>query len=151
VAGTARAIARRGLERHFAVAGFRSDLDRWLSSFDVTVLPSYTEGLPNVVLESFAARVPVVATAVGGTPEVVDDGASGYLVPSGQADPLARRILELLDNPALRRRMGQHGYRRVREEFTFATQARHYRTLLERLRPPCRAAAVFAAAQPISA
>jgi glycosyltransferase involved in cell wall biosynthesis len=131
----ARRIVRRRLGDHFVLAGFRPDLDRWLTSLDVTVLPSYTEGLPNVVLESFAARVPVVATAVGGTPEVVEDGVNGYLVPPGAAAPLARRVLELLGSEALRRRMGQSGYQRVREHFTFEAQARRYRTLFESLVP----------------
>ena len=65
----ARRIAGLHLEDNFALAGFRADLDRWLPNFDAFVLPSYTEGLPNVVLEASAARVPVIATAVGGTPE----------------------------------------------------------------------------------
>jgi glycosyltransferase involved in cell wall biosynthesis len=133
-----RRISRRSLERHFVLAGFRADLDRWMASFDLTVLPSYTEGLPNVVLESLAARVPVVASAVGGTPEVVDDGASGFLVPAGKPEPLARRIVELLGNEPLRRRMGQHGQRRMRAEFTFAAQAQQYCALFETLRPAPR-------------
>jgi glycosyltransferase involved in cell wall biosynthesis len=131
----ARQIAQHRLERHFVLAGFTPDLDRWLPTFDVTVLPSHTEGLPNVVLESLAARVPVVATAVGGTPEVLDDGGSGFLVPPGEAATLARRLLDLLANDTLRRRMGQHGHRRVREQFTFAAQAWHYRRLFEELVP----------------
>jgi glycosyltransferase involved in cell wall biosynthesis len=131
-------IAQHQLERHFVLAGFTPELDRWLPGFDLTVLPSHTEGLPNVVLESLAARVPVVATAVGGTPEVVDDGVSGYLVPPGQSTALARRILDVLANDALRRRMGQQGHRRVREAFTFAAQAWHYRRLFETLVPARR-------------
>ncbi len=128
-------IARRKLQRHVVLAGFCSDLDRWLPGFDATVLPSYTEGLPNVVLESFAARVPVVATAVGGTPEVVEDGVNGYLVPPGQPAALAGRLLELLGSETLRDHMGQQGYRRVREQFTFAAQARRYAALFEALTP----------------
>ncbi len=82
-----RRIAELGLERRFILAGFRDDLDRFLPHWDLSVLPSFTEGLPTVVLESYAAGVPVVATAVGGTPEAVADGVDGYLVPPGDPAP----------------------------------------------------------------
>src|SRR6185437_6008288 len=70
-------INAAGLGQSFIIAGFRADLDRFVPHFDLMVLPSYTEGMPNVILEAFAAGVPVVATAVGGTPELVEDGVSG--------------------------------------------------------------------------
>jgi glycosyltransferase involved in cell wall biosynthesis len=124
-----------GLGHAFILAGLRADLDRFLPHFDLMVLPSYTEGLPNVVLEAFAAGVPVVATAVGGTPEVVEDGVSGYLVPPGNADNLADRIEELLTVPEVLPEMGRMGRLQVQEKFGFATQARLYRQLLERLCP----------------
>src|SRR5207244_4478612 len=76
-------ISSLGLTGAVALAGFRLDLDQYLPHLDLLVLPSHTEGLPNVVLEACAAGVPVVATAVGGTPEVIEDGASGFLVPPG--------------------------------------------------------------------
>src|SRR5262249_57739990 len=81
-----------GLAGVFVFAGFRTDLDRLMPSADLFVLPSFTEGLPNVVLEASAAGVPVVATAVGGTPEVLADGKTGYLVPARNADALAPPI-----------------------------------------------------------
>jgi glycosyltransferase involved in cell wall biosynthesis len=96
-------------------------------------LPSFTEGLPNVVLEAFAAGVPVVATAVGGSPELVEDGVNGYLVPAGDAKALARRIMDVLSFPANQRAMGQEGREKVTREFTFQIQARQYRRLFEEL------------------
>ena len=87
-------INAAGLSRFVVLSGFRADLDRFLPFLDLLALPSYTEGLPNVVLEAFASGVPVVATAVGGTPELVEDKVSGYLVPPGDADALAARILD---------------------------------------------------------
>jgi glycosyltransferase involved in cell wall biosynthesis len=129
----ARQIRTFGLQDNFVLADFRDDLDRWLPNFDLFVLPSYTEGLPNVVLEAFAARVPVVATAVGGTPEVVEEGQSGYLVPPGNPAMLAQRIAVLLEDARLRETMGMSGYFRVRDRFTFAAQARQYMTLFHRL------------------
>jgi glycosyltransferase involved in cell wall biosynthesis len=130
-----RRIAELNLADHLVLPGFRADLDDCLGAFDVTVLPSFTEGLPNVVLESFAARVPVVATAVGGTPEIVLDGDNGYLVPPGQPAALAQRLLDLLASSTQRRQMGLRGYQRVCEGFTFEAQAREYQALFERLAP----------------
>jgi glycosyltransferase involved in cell wall biosynthesis len=130
-----RAVAAHGLEGRFLLAGLRHDLDRFYPFFDLLVLPSYTEGLPNVVLEAFAARVPVVATAVGGTPEVIEDGRSGYLVPPGDPETLARRILDALADDNRRLAMGEHGYRRVCRDFTFSAQARAYERLFGKLLP----------------
>jgi glycosyltransferase involved in cell wall biosynthesis len=122
----ARRAAAGGLGGSFVLAGFRADLDQFLPFFDLFVLPSFTEGLPNVVLESFAAGVPVVATSVGGTPEVVEDGASGYLVPSGDPTALAERMLQALADEDRLRDMGLHGRQAVVERFTFTAQARRY-------------------------
>jgi glycosyltransferase involved in cell wall biosynthesis len=128
-----RQIAERGLHGRFLLAGFRTDLQRFLPQLDVAVLSSYTEGLPVAVLEAMAAAVPVVATAVGGTPEVIDEGKTGFLVPAGDAAALANRIGELLDDEPRRRAMGAAGRRHVAEHFSFATQAGQYLALFERL------------------
>src|SRR5262249_9329859 len=106
--------AATGLQEVFVFAGYRPDLDRFLPFFDLMVLPSFTEGLPNIVLEAFAAAVPVVATAVGGTPEVVEDNVNGRLVPPGRADDLADAILDVLFSEERRRAMGDHARQHVR-------------------------------------
>jgi glycosyltransferase involved in cell wall biosynthesis len=135
-----RRIADLGLQERFILAGFRRDIDRFIPHWDLSVLPSFTEGLPTVVLESYAAGVPVVATAVGGTPEAVADGVDGYLVPPGDPGPLARRILELLRDEHRRSDMGRRGRERVRREFTFDAQATRFQQtcneLVARRRPP---------------
>ena len=113
--------------------GFRDDLDRFLPHWDLSVLPSFTEGLPTVVLESYAAGVPVVATAVGGTPEAVADGVDGYLVPPGDPSALARRILDVLESVDRRRHMGMLGRERIRAEFTFEAQALRFQGVCEAL------------------
>jgi glycosyltransferase involved in cell wall biosynthesis len=128
-----RAIAQHGLEGRFILAGFRTDVPTFLPSLDIGVLPSFTEGLPVAVLETMAAGVPVVATAVGGTPEVVLDGVTGCLVPAGDPAAMARRIIELLPDEGLRRRMGQEGRQLVEEQFTFETQSAAYLRLFGRL------------------
>jgi glycosyltransferase involved in cell wall biosynthesis len=128
-------IGALGLRYYVLLPGFRADLDDFIAALDLMVLPSFTEGLPNVVLEAFAAQVPVVATAVGGTPEVVDDGVSGYLVPPGDPTALADRIRDVLRNDVRRQEMGRRGNGRVQADFTFAAQARHYERLFAELRP----------------
>lgn len=103
--------------------GFRTDMDQIMCAIDLFVLPSLTEGLPNVILEAFACKKPVVATAVGGVPEIVDHGKSGLLVPPKRPDLLAEAIQALLRDPERRRAMGEAGYERVRRDFTFEAQA----------------------------
>lgn len=126
-------VAELGLAGRFVMPGFRSDLDSLIGAADVVVLPSFTEGLPNVALEASAAGVPVVATAVGGTPEVIADGESGILVPPRQPGAIAAKVGELLRDPALRERMGEAGRGRMRTQFTFEAQASAYLKLLHSL------------------
>jgi glycosyltransferase involved in cell wall biosynthesis len=118
-----------GLGRQVVLAGFRSDVDALLPGADVLAQSSHTEGLPNVVLEACAAGVPVVATSVGGTGEVIADGMNGYLVPAGAPRALASRLLELLRSPERRQAMGEQGRRIVRRDFSFATQCAAYESL----------------------
>ncbi len=126
-------IAKFGLKERVILAGFQNDLDRWIPWADVVVLPSFTEGLPNVALEASAAGIPVVATAVGGTPEVVRDGETGYLVPPGNPVALSDKILSLCRDEFLRRRLGEAGQRFMHEHFSFAAQADAYQRLFTRL------------------
>ena len=127
-------VRARGLDGRVVLAGFRDDLDALLAAADVVTLPSFTEGLPNVALEASAAGVPVVATAVGGTPEVIADGETGYLVPSGRPDELAARLLRLLRDEELRTTLGDAGRARMQRLFTFEAQAAAYLDLFARLR-----------------
>jgi glycosyltransferase involved in cell wall biosynthesis len=128
-----RQIEASGLGDRFILAGFRTDLDRLYPHFDLLAQSSYTEGMPNVILEAFAAGVPVVATAVGGTPEVVADAVSGYLVPTGEPAELARRIVQVVRCEETRRALGDAGRERVRRQFTFDVQGARYRELFAEL------------------
>jgi glycosyltransferase involved in cell wall biosynthesis len=123
-------VAALGLAGRFLLPGFRTDLDSLIGAADVVVLPSFTEGLPNVALEASAAGVPVVATAVGGTPEAVTDGVSGFLVQPGQPMKIAQRVGELLRDPELRAKFGAAGQKRMRMLFTFESQAAAYLELI---------------------
>src|ERR1700722_1017323 len=100
--GLEQRIVKLGLADRILMPGFRSDLDTLIGAADVVVLPSYTEGLPNVALEASAAGVPVVATAVGGTPEVVIDGETGFLVQPGQPEAIAAKVGVLLGDEVKR-------------------------------------------------
>ena len=126
-------IRELGLAGRVVLPGFTAELDKYLPWADVVVLPSFTEGLPNVALEASAAGIPVVATAVGGTPEVIADGETGFLVPSGNPSMLGERIGRLLADAGLRKRLGDAGRVRMETQFTFAGQARAYEALFERL------------------
>jgi glycosyltransferase involved in cell wall biosynthesis len=136
-----RRVAAAGLGGSFVLGGFRADLDRLIPHLDLFVLPSYTEGLPNVVLEACAAGVPVVATAVGGTPEVIEDGVSGLLVPPGDAEALAARVGEALASEERLRELGFQGRQRVLEHFSFVAQVKRYLDLFAAHCPAPAAAA----------
>jgi len=123
-----------GLEKRFLLPGFRKDLPSIFPEIDVFMLPSFTEGLPNVVLEAYAAKKPVIATMVGGTPEVVLDGVSGFLVDPLATEKMAHHLMSLVRDQDLRRRMGQAGYDFVRASFDFQDQTTSYQNLYKELR-----------------
>ncbi|WP_152513002.1 glycosyltransferase [Desulfovibrio sp. X2] len=131
-----RAVREAGLEGRFLLPGFRSDMREVMHEVDVFTLPSLTEGLPNVVLEAFACRKPVVATAVGGTPEVVRHGENGLLVAAGDGQGLTRAIRALAASPEERRSMGERGYETVRALFNYESQTAAYGRLYRRIMRP---------------
>jgi glycosyltransferase involved in cell wall biosynthesis len=107
---------------------------RFYAAFDALVLPSVNEGTPVSAIESLAAERPVVATRVGGVPDVVADGEDGFLVEPGESGELADRIERLAREPELRERMGAAGRSRVLERYSVARLVddvdRLYRELL---------------------
>lgn len=126
-------IISLGLERNFILTGFRSDLDSYIPHLDLMVLSSFTEGMPNVILEAFAAGVPVVATSVGGVPELVEHGITGLLVPPSDCAALADAIVDVLSDDRARIAMGRRARVRVRSVFTFEANAKAYLALIEEL------------------
>jgi glycosyltransferase involved in cell wall biosynthesis len=127
-------VRAAGLEGRVWTMGWvsRRELYPVLRSFDIFVLPSHFEGLPNAVLEAMAAELPVVATRVGAIPDVVVDAKSGYLVDVGDVDALEARLGELLADPARARAMGSFGGVLVRQRFDIETVWPRYLTALER-------------------
>ncbi len=120
--------------------GHRSDIPQILSQASVSVLPSHSEGLSNTLLESMAAGVPVVATCVGGTPELVEDGVDGILIPPHSPDLLAKAISRILSSKALSQRLSNAARIKVREEFSLEamveTTKEVYASQLERTEVP---------------
>lgn len=100
-------IRRRKQERYFTRIGTVGEVGDLLHVMDVTVLTSKMEGFPNAVIEAMSAYKPCVAGSVGGIPELIDDGVTGCLVAPRSAEAFARRVLELLADPAQRARLGQ--------------------------------------------
>jgi len=101
--------------------GWRRDLPCLYADLDVVALTSINEGTPVSLIEALAAGVPVVATAVGGVPDVVVDGETGYLVEAGDVKGLAEAIIELLRNPGKAREMGQKGREAIYPKFAAQT------------------------------
>ena len=115
---------RLDLGRRVVFTGLRMDVPEVLDDVSISVLPSLSEGLSNVLLESMAAGVPVVATSVGGNPEVVEDGVTGFIVPPRDAAGLARAILAMREDRELATRMGRAGRARVVERFSIDDMVR---------------------------
>lgn len=113
-----RLIGELGLGERVRVAGSRPDVAALLRAMDVVVLSSHSvECFPMALLEAMAAAKPAVCTAVGGVPELIADGETGYLVPARDPERLADRVIELLSDAATRRRMGAAARVRVETEF----------------------------------
>jgi len=110
-----RESGRLGLEKILLMPGWREDVPELMKSSTVVVLTSKWEGLPRVIPQAKAAGRPVVATAVDGSPEAVREGVDGYLCDAGDVDSIAGRLILLLKDPGLARRMGQEGCRNVDE------------------------------------
>ena len=119
-----RDVERLGLEGVVHFTGHRNDLRDVYISFDVFLMTSVTEGLPNTLLEAMALGVPAVSTAVGGIPELLVDGEGGYLAPARGAEELARRVLELLRAPEIRERFSRQCRERIEGHFSFARRVR---------------------------
>lgn len=119
------------LEGKFFLPGFRKDFVSLLSEADIFVLPSFTEGLSNVILEAYASKKPVIATNVGGNPEIVQQGETGFLVSPHNVEKMADYILKLAQDQNIRNEMGDNGYEYIKEHFNFDIQTSKYEELYE--------------------
>ena len=124
-----------GVMRDTLFVGYQEDVAPFYAAFDTLVLPSGNEGTPVSAIEALAAGRPVVATRVGGVPDVIREGEDGFLVDAGDTEQLAERLARLAGDPALRRRMGEEGRARVLPRYAVDRLVddvdRLYRSLLE--------------------
>ena len=136
-AGAVRAeIAARNVQPFVHLPGRSSDAAPYYAAMDVFVLSSRSEGLPLVSLEAMATGLPVVATAVGGLPELIDDGVTGYLIPSGDEVALRTRVLALRANPEAARATGMRGQTQARARHSREVMVERYLELYTRRRTP---------------
>ena len=113
--------------------GFRNDVSSVVQAMDVGICSSDFEGSPLSVMEYMEEGKPVVATAVGGIPDLVDDGVNGLLVPPREPERLAEAIAELLSDPARRAQMGERGRELRRSEYSIEATVRRIAELYERI------------------
>jgi glycosyltransferase involved in cell wall biosynthesis len=117
-------VKQLGLEGVFDFAGFHPNTSQFMKSFDIFALPSLSEGLSSAILEAMANSLPIVATEVGGIPELVKNQENGLLVAPGDPAALALAIQRLADNPEEARRMGERGRGRMELRFTLERKIR---------------------------
>jgi glycosyltransferase involved in cell wall biosynthesis len=126
-------IRELGLSGHIHLSGWHDKAFKLMAAADVVSLTSRWEGAPYTLLEAMAWSRPVVATAVNGCPEIVVDGNTGFLVPPGDATAWARRIVDLLSDPAMATAMGQRGRRRVEERFSLREMVARIESLYQQM------------------
>jgi glycosyltransferase involved in cell wall biosynthesis len=130
---------RLNLGEKLILAGWRRDIPAILAASQVVILTSRWEGLPVTLLEAMASRKPIVATAVGGIPEIVRDGENGFLSPAGDVEAIARSIRRLLENPDLAAAMGECGKKQLSADYEVTETVRRLENLYEELHSsiPC--------------
>lgn len=129
--GRLRGDIEARLEQHQArqlawLPGFRSDAPELMRTCDLFVLPSLREGISNTILEAMATAKPVLATAVGGTPEIVEDGVTGTLVPPSDSEAMAHGLLTYVDNPVMAETQGSAGRARALDCFSLSGMVESY-------------------------
>jgi glycosyltransferase involved in cell wall biosynthesis len=132
-------IAEKGIKESVIMPGFREDIARVLNTLDVFVFPSLEEALGTAILEAMSMEKPVVATRVGGIPEVVQEGRTGYLIDPEDPRAIAQRVIRLLKDGEMRRQMGAEGRKLVETHYDNRVMVRQleklYHELMERRRP----------------
>lgn len=126
-------LATAGMADLAWLPGERSDVPEVMQGLDAFVLPSLIEGISNTILEAMASGLPVLATAVGANPELVDEGRTGYVVPAGNPDALANGLLRLAADATRAKAMGEQGRADVEQRFSLAAMVAGYEAVYERV------------------
>ncbi len=122
-----------GLSSTVEFLGPRADVPIILSASDIHISASHEEGLPNNIIEAMCARLPVVATAVGGVPELVVHGHTGYLLPPQDVDRMADALMALAREPIRRQAFGEAGYARVMSRFNIDDKVAAFESIYDHL------------------
>jgi glycosyltransferase involved in cell wall biosynthesis len=125
-------LKEQGVSARVDIPGWIShdDLPRYLNQLRLLVLPSYTEGLPNIMLEAMACGTPVLATPVGAIPDVIIDGKTGFIMENNSPECIAENVKRALDSPDLER-IAENGRRFVEENFTFEKTVENWKEILQ--------------------
>jgi glycosyltransferase involved in cell wall biosynthesis len=135
--GSLAALAEReGVAERFRFIGFREDPRPYLSAADVVLQPSLCEGLPRAILEAMSLGKPVVASSVGGIPEVIEHGVNGCLIPPGDSHALAQMLLEVLSDPRRGLELGRRAQETVKERFAVDRMVKEFEDLYGQLVEP---------------
>jgi glycosyltransferase involved in cell wall biosynthesis len=136
-AGLRKEIEKLGLSDRVQFVGPQpqSELAIWMAKASVLVLPTMSEGLGRVIIEAMATRVPVIGSRVGGIPELIEDGARGFLVPPGDENALAEKIRWILSSPDEARAMGECGRKFAERLFSTESYLKQYKQIFEMIQP----------------
>jgi glycosyltransferase involved in cell wall biosynthesis len=126
-------VKKAGLDRDVLFTGFLENSEEWLPALDIFVLPSLTEGTPMALLEAMAMGIPVIASAVGGVPDVIEDGINGFLVPPGESRAIHERIMLLIDKPDQMKRLSRAGKETVNSRYNVRDWCRRIEQMYDSL------------------
>ena len=129
-------IQERGASDRIRMAGYRVDVNRYLQCLDLFVLCSFSEGTSMALLEAMSAGIPVIVTEVGGNAEIVENGISGWVIPSGSVDLLTEHLQVAVASPDFAQSAGRAGRKRVTEMFTFDRMIESFRAIYAAMLQP---------------
>jgi glycosyltransferase involved in cell wall biosynthesis len=129
-------VNKKALNHRVLFTGYQHPVQPYFEAIDALLCPSFTEGISNVILEAMAYRLPVIATAVGGNPEIITDGEDGILIPPGSPEKWAAILLRLTESNSLRKKLSNNAFKKVSSKFDFAYRMDKMQSLYSRLLSP---------------
>ncbi|MEM3951716.1 glycosyltransferase family 4 protein [Saccharolobus sp.] len=127
-------IRRLNLLNFVQITGWVKNPEAYLTKMKLLLLPSKSEGIPNVILEAMACGTPVLSTPVGALPDIIRDGETGFLLKSNNPEHIANRIIELLSNTELLEKVSKNAYKYVRENFSYEKTLQAWQKIFQQLR-----------------